>query len=169
MISPRRRDRSRTGRARTVDRALTCISKSEVSRRCATLDAAGERFRTRPLTGEYPSRTGRARGERRATGDQRCPCRIETCPDSGVAGSELATPASISCATRSPWCRRGHNNWRQRRSAPSSRSRMRRARGNNGGGWRTASGIASYASPRCWMTRKRMCSPISPFRRRTGD
>jgi putative transposase len=30
------------------------ISKSEVSRLCATLDAEVERFRTRPLTGQYP-------------------------------------------------------------------------------------------------------------------
>ncbi|GAC1481115.1 MAG: hypothetical protein NVS1B4_26320 [Gemmatimonadaceae bacterium] len=30
------------------------LSKSEVSRLCATLDAEVERFRTRPLTGQYP-------------------------------------------------------------------------------------------------------------------
>jgi len=33
---------------------ITGISKSEVSRLCATLDAEVERFRTRPLTGQYP-------------------------------------------------------------------------------------------------------------------
>ena len=33
---------------------ITGISKSEVSRLCATLDAEVERFRTRPLTGTYP-------------------------------------------------------------------------------------------------------------------
>ena len=34
--------------------AITGISKSEVSRLCATLDAEGERFRSRPLVGPYP-------------------------------------------------------------------------------------------------------------------
>lgn len=33
---------------------ITGISKSEVSRLCATLDAEVERFRSRPLTGQYP-------------------------------------------------------------------------------------------------------------------
>ncbi len=33
---------------------ITGISKSEVSRLCAALDAEVERFRTRPLTGTYP-------------------------------------------------------------------------------------------------------------------
>jgi len=33
---------------------ITGISKSEVSRLCATLDAEVERFRTRPLTGQHP-------------------------------------------------------------------------------------------------------------------
>jgi transposase-like protein len=115
------------------------VSKSQVSRLCQLLDEQVERFRTRPLRGNYPLVwTDATFVKVRQAG------RVESMAVVMAVGVHGCT----SCATRWRSCPRAPQTWWPRASARSSPNRMLPRASSSGGGWPMASGGAFPA----WRT-----------------